>query len=161
MRHATTSPEEQSSFQAPCYALISDCYANYSARVGYHFSVLDAYCSPTPNKNYINLLFRGGAADTVRRSRRTLAIANILKHHGFAVTLNADVVIGRLNKGSREETTVQLEMIGRLLQFFRQMDAAMATDEHARLIENAFLTGDYGLSTLTGEKKSVGEQARG
>jgi pyruvate, water dikinase len=161
MRHATTNPEEQSSFQAPCYALISDCYANYSARVGYHFSVLDAYCSPTPNKNYINLLFRGGAADTVRRSRRTLAIANILKHHGFAVTLNADVVIGRLNKGSREETTVQLEMIGRLLQFFRQMDAAMATDEHARLIENAFLTGDYGLSTLTGEKKSVGEQARG
>ena len=83
MRHATTSPEEQSSFQAPCYALISDCYANYSARVGYHFSVLDAYCSPTPNKNYINLLFRGGAADNLRRSRRTRAIANILKHYGF------------------------------------------------------------------------------
>jgi len=153
MRHATTSPEEQSSFQAPCYALISDCYANYSARVGYHFSVLDAYCSPTPNKNYINLLFRGGAADNLRRSRRTRAIANILKHYGFAVTLNADVVIGRLNKGSREETTVQLEMIGRLLQFFRQMDAAMATDDHGRMIENAFLTEDYGLSVMTGEKK--------
>ncbi len=153
MRHATTSPEEQSSFQAPCYALISDCYANYSARVGYHFSVLDAYCSPTPNKNYINLLFRGGAADNLRRSRRTRAIANILKHHGFAVTLNADVVIGRLNKGSREETTVQLEMIGRLLQFFRQMDAAMATDDHARMIENAFLTEDFGLTVMTGEKK--------
>ena len=153
MRHATTNPEEQSSFQAPCYALISDCYANYSARVGYHFSVLDAYCSPTPNKNYINLLFRGGAADNLRRSRRTRAIANILKHYGFAVTLNADVVIGRLNKGSREETTVQLEMIGRLLQFFRQMDAAMATDDHGRMIENAFLTEDYGLSVMTGEKK--------
>jgi pyruvate,water dikinase len=153
MRHATTSPEEQSSFQAPCYALISDCYANYSARVGYHFSVLDAYCSPTPNKNYINLLFRGGAADNLRRSRRTRAIANILKHHGFAVTLNADVVIGRLNKGSWEETAVQLEMIGRLLQFFRQMDAAMATDDHARMIENAFLTEDFGLTVLTGEKK--------
>ncbi len=161
MRHATTSPEEQSSFQAPCYALISDCYANYSARVGYHFSVLDAYCSPTPNKNYINLLFRGGAADNLRRSRRTRAIANILKHYGFAVTLNADVVIGRLNKGSREETTVQLEMIGRLLQFFRQMDAAMATDDHARMIENAFLTGDFALSVMTGQKKEAGEQAGG
>jgi pyruvate,water dikinase len=161
MRHATTSPEEQSSFQAPCYALISDCYANYSARVGYHFSVLDTYCSPSPNKNYINLLFRGGAADNIRRSRRTLAIANILTHYGFSTTLNADVVIGRLNKGSREETTAQLEMIGRLLQFFRQMDAAMATDEHARMIENAFLTGDYELSEMTGGKKEAGEAAGG
>jgi len=161
MRHATTSPEEQSSFQAPCYALISDCYANYSARVGYHFSVLDAYCSPTPNKNYINLLFRGGAADNLRRSRRTRAIANILKHYGFSTTLNADVVIGRLNKGSMEETTVQLEMIGRLLQFFRQMDAAMATDDHAQMIETAFLTGDYALTVMTGKKKEGGDEAGG
>ncbi|MEJ5358719.1 MAG: PEP/pyruvate-binding domain-containing protein [Desulfobacterales bacterium] len=152
MRHATTSPEEQASFQAPCYALISDCYVNYSARVGYHFSVLDAYCSPAPNKNYINLLFRGGAADARRRERRTRAIANILRHHGFSTTLNADVVTGRLNKGSLQETAAQLEMIGRLLQFFRQMDAAMASDEHARRIESAFLAEDYGLKTLTGEK---------
>ena len=71
MRHATTSPEEEASFRAPCYALISDSYVNYSARVGYHFSVVDAYCWPTQNKNYINLLFRGGAADNLRRSRRT------------------------------------------------------------------------------------------
>ena len=155
MRHATTSPEEQKSFQMPCYALISDCYVNYSARVGYHFSVLDAYCSPTPNKNYINLLFRGGAADLHRRSRRTQCIANILTHYGFAVTLNADVVIARLNKGSREETKTQLEMIGRLLQFFRQMDAAMASDEHMRLIQEAFLAGDFNLSVWTAQKKEA------
>jgi pyruvate,water dikinase len=160
MRHATTSPEDQQSFQAPCYALISDCYANYSARVGYHFSVLDAYCSPTPNKNYINLLFRGGAADQVRRSRRTMAIANILSHYGFTTTLNVDVVIARLNKGSLEETRTQLEMIGRLLQFFRQMDAAMATDEHARIIQNAFLTGDYDLAIATGTKKETPAEER-
>jgi len=160
MRHATTSPAEQGSFQAPCYALISDCYANYSARVGYHFSVLDAYCSPTPNKNYINLLFRGGAADQARRSRRTMAIANVLRHYGFSTTLNADVVIARLNKGSLEETRTQLEMIGRLLQFFRQMDAAMATDDHALIIQNAFLTGDYDLSIATGTKKEKPAEAR-
>jgi pyruvate,water dikinase len=143
----------------PCYALISDCYVNYSARVGYHFSVLDAYCSPTPNKNYINLLFRGGAADVLRRSRRTLCIANILKHFGFAVTLNADVVIARLNKGTREETKTQLEMIGRLLQFFRQMDAAMASDEHMQVIQEAFLAGDFSLSVWTGEKKDAPSNA--
>ena len=87
------------------------------------------------------------------------SIANILKHYGFSTTLNADVVIGRLNKGSREETTVQLEMIGRLLQFFRQMDAAMATDDHAQMIETAFLTGDYALTVMTGKKKEGGDEA--
>ena len=51
-------------------------------------------------------------------------------------------------------------MIGRLLQFFRQMDAAMATDDHARMIETAFLTGDFALSVMTG-KKEAGEQAGG
>jgi pyruvate,water dikinase len=150
MRHATTSPEAGESFQAPCYALVSDCYVNYSARVGYHFSVLDAYCSPTRNKNYINLLFRGGAADQQRRGRRTRAIAHILKHHGFATQLNADIVIGRLNKGTLEETRTQLEMIGRLLQFFRQMDAAMASDDHMRMIQEAFLAGDYGMTGAAG-----------
>ena len=111
---------------------------------------------PHPEQKLHQPAVPGGAADNLRRSRRTLAIANILKHYGFATTLNADVVIGRLNKGSLEETTVQLEMIGRLLQFFRQMDAAMATDDHARMIENAFLTGDYALSVMTGEKKEGG-----
>jgi hypothetical protein len=52
-------------------------------------------------------------------------------------------------------------MIGRLLQFFRQMDAAMATDDHARMIENAFLAEDYALSVMTGEKREVGEHTGG
>lgn len=153
MRHATTSPHEQRSFQDPCYAMISDCYINYTARVGYHFSVLDAYCSETANKNYINLLFRGGAADRVRRCRRAMAIANILRHYGFSVTHNYDVVVARLNKGSLKETCLQLEMLGRLLQFFRQMDAAMDSDEHAAVFQDAFLRGDYNLGMATGAYK--------
>ena len=52
-------------------------------------------------------------------------------------------------------------MIGRLLQFFRQMDAAMATDDHAQMIETAFLTGDYALTVMTGEKKEDGDEAGG
>jgi hypothetical protein len=41
------------------------------------------------------------------------------------------------------------------------MDAAMATDEHARMIENAFLTDDFALSVMTGAKKEGGAQAGG
>jgi pyruvate,water dikinase len=128
--------------------MISDKYMNYTARVGYHFNVVDSHCGETQNKNYISLLFQGGAADYVRRTRRVRAIAEILKEHGFSVELKHDLIKARLSKGTRDETVKQLEMIGSLLQFFRQMDAAMATDEAVLLFKDAFLRGDYGLEEL-------------
>ncbi len=148
MRHAVTTPEAESTFRDPCYAMISDKYMNLTARVGYHFSVVDAYCGESQNKNYISLLFQGGAADYARRTRRARAIAEILEKHGFSVELKHDLVKARLNKGTREETMKQLEMLGSLLQFFRQMDAAMASDDAASIFRDAFLRGDYGLEEL-------------
>lgn len=148
MRHATTSPEEEQSFREPCYAMISDCYMNYTARVGYHFSVVDSYCSSIPNKNYISLLFRGGAADYVRRNRRVRAIGGILRERGFSVEVTHDKVSARLSKTTKDETVAQLEMLGSLFQFFRQMDAAMADEDHVSLIRDAFLSGDYGLERI-------------
>ena len=145
MRHAVNNPEGESTFHDPCYAIISDNYLNYAARVGYHFNVVDTYCGKTPNKNYISLTFRGGAADFIRRSRRTRAIAGILKEHGFSVHQSHDMVNARLSKASREETAGQLEMIGSLFQFFRQMDAAMINENSVNLIKEAFLSGDYDL----------------
>lgn len=148
MRHAVTTPEADSTFRDPCYAIMSDNYVNYAARVGYHFSVVDSYCGETQNKNYISLLFQGGAADFVRRSRRAKTIALILKEFGFSVELKHDLVRARLSKGTRDETVEQLEMLGTLLQFVRQMDAAMATDGAVNVIKEAFLRGDYGLEEL-------------
>jgi pyruvate, water dikinase len=148
LRHAVTGPEAESTFRDPCYAIISDKYMNYTARVGYHFSIVDSYCGDSQNKNYISFRFHGGAADHVRRSRRARAIAEVLKEHRFSVELKHDLINARLSKGSREETMKQLEMIGSLLQFFRQMDAAMATDDAVHLFKDAFLRGDYGLEGL-------------
>jgi len=149
MRHAITSPEEESSFRDPCYAIISDNYLNYTARVGYHFSVVDTYCGLTQNKNYISMVFHGGAADIVRRARRAKAIAGILKEHGFTVKLEHDLVSGRLSKTTREETVQHLEMLGSLLQFFRQMDAAMTSDDAVDIFKDAFLKGDYALEEIS------------
>lgn len=148
MRHAVNNPEGEATFRDPCYSIISDNYLNYAARAGYHFNVVDTYCGKTPNKNYISLTFRGGAADLIRRSRRTRAIAGILQTHGFSVTQNRDIVSARLSKASREETISQLEMIGCLFQFFRQMDAAMVNEDSVHLIKDAFLNGDYDLKKL-------------
>ncbi len=145
MRHAMTSPEEDESFRAPCYAIISDKYLNYTARVGYHFSVLDTYCGETPNKNYISMVFQGGAADFVRRGRRARAIASILKEHGFTVKVHNDIVNARLSKAPLQESVAHLQMLGSLFQFFRQMDAAMTSENAVSLYAEAFLDGDYAL----------------
>jgi pyruvate, water dikinase len=143
MRHASTSPEGEQSFLDPCYALISDNYLNYTARVGYHFSVVDTYCSPSANKNYISLTFRGGAADLIRRARRARAIAGILREYGFHVGLTHDVVTARQGKAPLEETIGHVKMIGSLFQFFRQMDAAMTSEVAVDQYREAFLRGEY------------------
>jgi pyruvate,water dikinase len=143
MRHAVNTPENEKSFQDPCYAIISDNYLNYTARVGYHFSVVDSYCSRSPNKNYISLTFRGGAADITRRARRTRAIAAILKDQGYHVELSYDVVNARLGKETQEEIMRHLTMIGSLFQFFRQIDASMVSEDSVEQFKEAFLRGEY------------------
>ncbi len=146
MRHAVENPEEARTFRDPCYALISDRYLNYTARVGYHFAVVDTYCGLTSNKNYISVLFRGGAAEYERRSRRVRAIAGGLEHHGFAVSVEGDAVYARLSKRDQQETAAHLTMIGRALQFFRQMDAAMNSEESVQVMLKAFLDEDFDFS---------------
>jgi pyruvate,water dikinase len=148
MRHAVTSPEQEQSFRDPCYALASDRYLNCTTRVGYHFSIVDAYCGETTNKNYVHLLFRGGAADLVRRSRRARAIAGILKEWGFAVETLDDSTQGRITKMPRDETARVIELVGRLLQFMRQMDVAMTSEDAVVAVQQAFLQEDYALEAL-------------
>ncbi len=151
LEHALSSPEQERSFRDPSYALVSDRYLNYTARVGYHFSIVDAYAGETTNKNYIRLLFRGGAADSVRRGRRARAIAGILKEWGFGVEVVGDSTHGRIHKLPREEVVRLLDHIGRLLQFMRQMDVAMTSEAAVEQVRDAFLREDYALAGNAGE----------
>jgi pyruvate,water dikinase len=131
---------------------------NYTARVGYHFSVVDTYCGATSTKNYVNLVFRGGAADIVRRVRRVKAMANILRELGFVVEPNGDSVSARLSKSTKEEISAKLEAIGRLFQFARQMDIAMVSNEAVSRFEQAFLTEDYTLAGLIESENRTQQQ---
>ena len=45
-------------------------------------------------------------------------------------------------------------MIGSLFQFFRQMDAAMTSDEAVAVYRDAFLRGDYGLEEINRKEPS-------
>ena len=128
------------------YAIISDHYLNFSSRIGYHYSVLDSYCCDTPNKNYITFAFKGGAADEIRRNRRVRTIANIFRAFDFRVEVREDRVDARFYKYDEAATKSRLEMLGRLLQFTRQMDMLMHSESSVESITRSFLAEDYSLS---------------
>ncbi len=128
-------------FGEKSYAIISDKYLNFSSRVGYHYGVLDCYCGATVNKNYITFSFAGGAADDVKRSRRARAIARILAELGFAVESAADRVAGRFQKFPAAVIEEKLGHMGRLLQFTRQADMLMVSEESVDAMVACFLAG--------------------
>lgn len=140
-----TNPHASERFGERTYAIISDKYMNFSSRVGYHYGVVDAYCGATSNKNYITFSFKGGAADDVRRNRRARAIANILEALGFTVEVKGDRVDARFQRYDQPSTEEKLEMLGRLLQFTRQMDMLMASEASVSKVTDCFLKGDYHL----------------
>jgi len=125
------------------YAIISDKYLNFSSRVGYHYGVLDSYCGHNINTNYITFSFQGGAADDIRRNRRARAIAMMLEGLGFSVKVTGDRIDARFQKYELPVIEEKLDMVGRLLQFTRQMDMLMASEATVEAVSKAFLEGDY------------------
>jgi pyruvate,water dikinase len=145
MRHGLSGAETESTLRDPCYAIVSDRYLNLASRVGYHFSAVDCYCCDAINQNYISFRFKGGAADAVRRERRVRAIAQILRELGFEATVRNDLLAASFRKREPQDILQNLEMLGRLLQFMRQMDAAMSSDAMVDKTVKDFLAGNYGL----------------
>ena len=125
------------------YAIISDRYLNFSSRVGYHYSVLDAYCGNTTSKNYIAFSFQGGAAGEEQRVRRIRAIALVLEDLGFTVAIQGDSVKSRFQKYPKKSIEDRLDQLGRLLQVTRQMDMLMVNDEAVARFRSDFMDGVY------------------
>ncbi|MBM4274401.1 MAG: phosphoenolpyruvate synthase [Deltaproteobacteria bacterium] len=143
-----SGPGLEERFGDRSFAIISDKYLNFSSRVGYHYSVLDAYCGRTVNKNYITFSFKGGAADDVRRNRRVRAIAIALVGLDFSVDVKGDRVDARLMKYEAPVIEEKLDQIGRLLNFTRQMDMLMTSEVSVEALAKQFLEGNYSLEFL-------------
>lgn len=133
---------EAERFGDKSYAIVSDKYLNFSSRVGYHYGVLDSYCGNSVSKNYITFAFKGGAAGEDRRERRARAIALILEKLGFSVSVNADRVEGRFQKYPAELIESHLVQLGRLLQFTRQTDMLMTSEQAVQAMAESFLRGE-------------------
>jgi hypothetical protein len=65
---------------------------NFSIRLGYHFSQVEAWVGDQLNDNYVRFFFKGGGAVRDRRLRRVRLISEILARLDFRVQVADDVV---------------------------------------------------------------------
>ncbi|NLW81820.1 MAG: phosphoenolpyruvate synthase [Desulfovibrionales bacterium] len=143
-QHMLEPPNTQvERFGERSYAIASDKYLNFSSRVGYHYSVIDAYCGQTISKNYITFQFKGGAADEIRRVRRVRCIAEILSRLDFVTEVRGDMTQAKFQKYSSEETRERLDQLGRLLIVTRQMDMLMTSENAVKIMADNFMAGKY------------------
>ncbi len=138
-----SDPNADGSMGGPSYAVTSDHYLNFNTRLGYHFAVVDSYCGPSINDNYIVFSFKGGAADIARRSRRAKLIAQILKRLDFKTEIKGDMVRGEIKKYSQTDLKQKLDMVGRLLGAVRLLDMLLADDGQIGWYVDEFFKGNY------------------
>ncbi|MFN2267571.1 MAG: PEP/pyruvate-binding domain-containing protein [Desulfonatronovibrio sp.] len=130
------------------YAIISGEYMNFSARLGYHFITIDAYCSEFINDNYITFSFKGGAADIGRRTRRAMLVSLILKKVGFRIEQKGDMVRAEIKKYDQQRIMNKIDHIGRLLGSVRLLDMVLTDNEDIDWYADQFLKGNYTFEKL-------------
>ena len=110
------------------FAVVSKNYVNFSIRLGYHFSMIEAYAGENINDNYVKFFFKGGGAAIDRRLRRVRLIKEILKAMGFRVNVKEDVMNAILTKYKQSTIEDKLEIMGKLTAYTKQLDMAMFND---------------------------------
>lgn len=118
-------------------AVLSRQYANISLRLGYHFTIIDAYVADNLNDNYIYFRFAGGVSDLTRRSRRARFLQRILTENDFVVEVHEDLVIARIKKLPAIDIEAKISFLGLLVGFTRQLDVLLISDQHI----NQFVSG--------------------
>lgn len=103
-------------------------YMNLNMRLGYHFNIIDAYCSDELNDNYIYFRFLGGVTEFIRRSRRARFVAEVLERYDFRVEIHGDLVVGRVKKLDAARMARRLRMLGGLVGYARQLDARLHSE---------------------------------
>lgn len=113
-------------------AVISREYLNLHLRLGYHFTVVDAYLGGAVNDNAITFRFMGGVTDLTRRSRRADLVAEVLERFDFVVEVAGDMVTGRIKKHPTRTMMDKMFMLGGLIGYTRQLDAKLDSEGAVR-----------------------------
>jgi pyruvate, water dikinase len=129
LAHSASVPEDQlQETGKKSFAVVSRNYVNFSVRLGYHFSLIEAYAGENINDNYIKFFFKGGGAALDRRLRRVRLIKEILKAMDFKVNIKEDVMSAMLMKYKQATIEEKLVIMGKLAAYTKQLDMAMFND---------------------------------
>jgi pyruvate, water dikinase len=110
------------------YVVLSRNYMNFSIRLGYHLSTVEAYVSDQVNDNYITFHFKGGGSTVERRERRTRLIAEIIDHIDIHCQRQGDFISARVAKYPPEEMARRLTLLGKLTVYTKQLDMVMFSE---------------------------------
>lgn len=138
-RTAAIREDELQKMGGKSYAIISKNYMNFSIRLGYHFSMVEAYAGENINDNYIKFFFKGGGASLDRRLRRVRLITEILKRLGFRLTVKEDVIDAILTKYKQSTIEETLTAMGKLTAYTKQLDMALYNNAVTDMFIEEFL----------------------
>jgi pyruvate,water dikinase len=110
------------------YVMLSENYMNFSIRLGYHLSTVEAYVGDQINDNYLTFTFRGGGSTTERRERRARLIEAIIDHMDLNYQRKGDTIEGRLAKYPLEQMTQRLILFGKLTLYTKQLDMVLFSE---------------------------------
>ena len=119
-------------------AIAARNYCNVSLRLGWHFTVVDAYLDRNPEKNAVYFRFAGGMAGSGARRARAAFLHMVLARLGFKVETAGDLVVARRKLLEAEEAEDALRLLGALCAFARQRDTGLAGEDDALALADAF-----------------------
>ncbi len=132
------------SFPGVNLGVIGNDYVNLSLPLGYHFTTVEAGVGPKTENNYISFRFFGGVTDITRRSRRATLLMNILERVDFKVNISGDLVIARAIDLTGDQIRKNLNLIGRLIGFTRQLDVLLKNDADVERYMEKFMVHTRG-----------------
>ena len=108
--------------------VLSKNYMNFSIRLGYHLSTVEAYVSDQVNDNYLTFGFRGGGSTPERRERRARLIEAIIDHLHLNHRRKGELIEARLAKYPAEQMAQRLTLLGKLTHYTKQLDMVLFSD---------------------------------
>ncbi|OCC15416.1 PEP/pyruvate binding domain protein [Dissulfuribacter thermophilus] len=121
-------PTKRDSILFASFAIISKDYLNLNLKFGYHFTVVDCFCSEHLQSNYLSIKFAGGGGTEVGRMLRLRFIKEILESWGFSTGFKLEELSGRITGVGKEDLMDLLEKLGQLLGYTKLLDLHL-TDE--------------------------------
>ncbi len=135
----TMSTPQAADFAERSFALLSKEYMIVSLHMGYHITMVEAMCSPSPSMNYIRMQFSRGGAPLDRRIRRIRLIVDILDKAGFDSLAKADFLDAITTHLEPNQVVENLRMLGRLGIMTKQLDMALSNDGLAQWYAEDFI----------------------